>query len=267
MKKDRNYRLHSFPSSRQFTMDIGKIGRNKHHIKALIEIDVTESRKKIKNKRYKSGEYISFTSWVLKCIGKAIFEHKKVHALRKGKNKLVIFNDIDISIMVEKKLNEKVVPLPMVIRNINEKSLSEIFTEIEKAKKQKIKEGKDYVINKNRDKKPIKLFSLLPQPIRLIIWKLILSNPFRVKEMMGTALVTSVGMMGRINGWFVPYSIHPISFALGAVIKKPGVVKKNVEIRDFLEMTILIDHDVVDGAPAARFVSKLKDLMKNGYAL
>jgi len=112
-------------------MDIGKIGRNKHHIKALIEIDVTESREKIKNKRSKYGEKISFTSWVLKCISQAILEHKQVHALRKGKNKLVIFDNVDISIMVEKKVDGELVPLPMVIKNVNKKSINDIFNEIE----------------------------------------------------------------------------------------------------------------------------------------
>jgi pyruvate/2-oxoglutarate dehydrogenase complex dihydrolipoamide acyltransferase (E2) component len=32
-------------------------------------------------------------------------------------------------------------------------------------------------------------------------------------------------------------------------------------------MTILIDHDVMDGAPAARFVAGLTDLIERGYAL
>jgi pyruvate/2-oxoglutarate dehydrogenase complex dihydrolipoamide acyltransferase (E2) component len=122
-------------------------------------------------------------------------------------------------------------------------------------------------MEKDRRKEPIKLFSLLPQSIRLFIWGLLLSNPYRVKKMMGTVIVTSVGMIGKVNGWPIPYSIHPLCFALGAIVKKPGVANNNIEIRDFLEMTILIDHDVIDGAPAARFVSRLSKLIENGYDL
>ncbi|HCL57564.1 MAG TPA: hypothetical protein DHW82_11230 [Spirochaetia bacterium] len=40
-----------------------------------------------------------------------------------------------------------------------------------------------------------------------------------------------------------------------------------IEIREFLQATLLIDHDVIDGAPAARFVSRLVDLIENGYEL
>lgn len=267
MQKSVDYTIQSFPASRQFTMDVGTIGLHKHHIKAIIEIDVTDSRRKIKNKRAEFGDRISFTSWVLKCISQAIFENKQVHALRKGKNKLVIFNNIDMSIIVEKEADGVLVPLPMVIRDVNKKNLNEIFNEIEKAKKQEIKDENNYVIEKNRKKEPIKLFSLLPQFIRLLIWKVILSNPYRIKNMMGTAVVTSVGMMGNVNGWLIPYSIHPVCFALGSIVKKPGVIKNSIDIREFLEMTILIDHDVIDGAPAARFVSRLTDLIKNGYEL
>ena len=32
-------------------------------------------------------------------------------------------------------------------------------------------------------------------------------------------------------------------------------------------MTVLFDHDVVDGAPVPRFLSHLRDLMECGYGL
>ncbi|PKM79182.1 MAG: dihydrolipoamide acyltransferase, partial [Firmicutes bacterium HGW-Firmicutes-13] len=100
----------------------------------MIEVDVTEARKKIKVKRTESGDNISFTSWILKCISHAMTEHKQVHALKKGKNKLIIFNDIDLSIIVEKEVEGVLVPLPLVIREVNKKSLNDIYSEIENAK-------------------------------------------------------------------------------------------------------------------------------------
>ncbi len=121
MSKTNSHSIISFPSSRLFTMDVGKIGMRKHHIKAVIELDVTESRVKLKQKRGESGQKISFTSWILKCIAQAIVEHKQIHALRKGKNKLIIFDEVDISILVEKIADGVPVPLPMIIRNANKK--------------------------------------------------------------------------------------------------------------------------------------------------
>lgn len=248
-------------------MDIGKIGLRKHHIKALIEADVTASRNKIKHIRAKQGVKLSFTSWLLKCIGQAIYENKQVQAMRKGKSRLVIFDNVDISIMVEKMVEGVRVPIPLVIRDVNKKSAIEINNEIEYAREQDINDGTSFVLGKKRNKEPAKLFSLLPQFIRLFIWKIILSDPFRVQKMMGTAIVTSVGMMGNIKGWVIPSSIHSVCFAIGSIVRKPGALKDKIEIREYLEMTILIDHDVMDGAPAARFVSRLTDLIEKGYDL
>ena len=267
MKPINDYTIKTFPASRQFTIDVGKIGMRKHHIKALIEVDVTESRKKIKNKRSESGNQISFTSWVLKCISQAVNEHTQVHALRKGKNRLVIFNDIDISILVEKKVDDDLVPIPLIIRNVNKMTIPDIYNEIERAKNEVINEKKNYVIEKNRGWKSIALYSLLPQRIRLFIWKLLLANPHRVKKMMGTVVVTSVGMIRNVHGWAIPFSIHPVCIALGSIVKKPGVINNTIGIREFLEMTILIDHDVIDGAPAARFAGRLVELIEEGYEL
>jgi pyruvate/2-oxoglutarate dehydrogenase complex dihydrolipoamide acyltransferase (E2) component len=84
---------------------------------------------------------------------------------------------------------------------------------------------------------------------------------------MGTVMITAVGMIGRFNGWVVPVSIHPLCFALGSVVKKPGVVKNNIEIRDYMYMSILVDHDIIDGAPAIRALSKLSKLIENAHGL
>lgn len=265
MRFEDTYLQTTFPSSRLFTMDVGKIGLKKHHIKALIELDVTDARRKLREARQKSGEKLSFTAWMVHCISTAVVKHKEVHGLRKGRKGLVLFDHADVSLVVEKDVEGTLVPIPLIIRKADEKSVAEITAEIESAKKQDITSGQDFVLGKNRKKEPAKLFSLFPQFIRLWIWKVMLSNPFRVKKMMGTVAITSVGMMGNVKGWLIPYSIHPVCFALGSIVKKPGVVKDQVVVREYLEMTILMDHDVIDGAPAARFVTELSKLTENGF--
>jgi hypothetical protein len=44
------YKIETFPNSRLSTMDIGSVGLKKHHMKALIELDVTTARKKLQEK-------------------------------------------------------------------------------------------------------------------------------------------------------------------------------------------------------------------------
>jgi hypothetical protein len=52
MKNVGEYRKEDFPISRIPTIDIGATGLKKHHIKALIEVDVTEPRRLIREKMY-----------------------------------------------------------------------------------------------------------------------------------------------------------------------------------------------------------------------
>jgi pyruvate/2-oxoglutarate dehydrogenase complex dihydrolipoamide acyltransferase (E2) component len=83
---------------------------------------------------------------------------------------------------------------------------------------------------------------------------------------MGTAIITSSGMVGRFHGWIIPKSIHNLAFAIGSIVKKPWVVENEIQIRDILNLTILFDHDVVDGVPAARFTAQLvKNIEKSRH--
>ncbi|MGA1873295.1 MAG: 2-oxo acid dehydrogenase subunit E2, partial [Thermoplasmatota archaeon] len=88
-----------------------------------------------------------------------------------------------------------------------------------------------------------------------------------MKKMMGTVVVTSVGMAGRINGWVIPVGIHPLCFGVGSIVRKPGVVEDRIEPREILYLTVLADHDVIDGAPAVRALAELTRMIESGYGL
>jgi pyruvate/2-oxoglutarate dehydrogenase complex dihydrolipoamide acyltransferase (E2) component len=40
-----------------------------------------------------------------------------------------------------------------------------------------------------------------------------------------------------------------------------------IETREYLSMTVAIDHDVIDDASAARFAQQLTELVESGYRL
>ena len=54
---------------------------------------------------------------------------------------------------------------------------------------------------------------------------------------------------------------------VGGIATKPAVVDGRVAPRELLQLTLALDHDVVDGAPAARFSRRLTDLIESGYSL
>lgn len=85
--------------------------------------------------------------------------------------------------------------------------------------------------------------------------------------MNGTVSLTAVGMFGNGAGWGIPVSNHTLQITLGGIAEKPALLEGRIENREYLCMTISFDHDVVDGAPAARFVQRLKELIENSYGI
>ena len=258
------FSVYSFPRSRIFTADIGILGAQKHHVKALVEFDVTGALLRIREIN-STGKVVSFTSWIVSCAAKALSQHPHVHAVKNGKTSLAVFDEVDITIMIEKESDGVRIPLPYVLRRTSEKDPHELFAEIEEVKKRP-SGGAAADLNRSHSRL-ITLFSYFPRQLRLFIWKMMLKDPVRVKKMMGTSLITSVGTAGSVSGWAIPYSIHPVSFTLGSIVKKPCAIENSVQIRDLLAMTVLIDHDTVDGVPAARFITDLKQLIENAAGL
>ena len=128
-----------YPSSRQLTFDVGKIGLAKHHVRALLEVDVTEARRRIRQSR-RTGRKISFTAWLIKAIADCVALHPPVAGVNDAKrNRVLAFEDVDISMAVEKDVNGTRVPLPYVVRKADKKTLFQIQEEIEAAKSQTVK--------------------------------------------------------------------------------------------------------------------------------
>lgn len=85
--------------------------------------------------------------------------------------------------------------------------------------------------------------------------------------MAGTVSITSVGMFGGGGGWGIAPFQHTLCLIVGGIARKPGVVDDRVEPRELLSLTVGFDHAVVDGAPAARFLTRLVKLIQAGEGL
>lgn len=204
----------------------------------------------------KSGRKISFTSWILKVIADTAAGNSLVHAINSRGRTQIAFKDVDISLPIERKIDGIRVPLVTVIRKTNEKTIEQIAGEIRAAIGKPITSMKEYVLEHSG--RPMNAFFFrLPQAFRLLIWKILLSNPFIRKDTMGTIMVTNISMAGKFPGWILPKGLHNLCFGIGAVVPKPWVHEGRIEIREIMNLTVMFDHDVIDGSPAARFVEKL----------
>jgi chloramphenicol O-acetyltransferase len=268
MKKSDNighYNITEFPKVRIPTLDFLSLGDKNHYVKGLIEFDVTDGRNKIREHEKNTRKKISFTAWLLKCIGQAASEFKEVHSMMMGKSKIITFDDVDISIAVEKSVEGVKSPMPLVIRKTNKKTVMQINNQIRDAQSEGVKTAT--VLGEHDIKGQMKYYLSLPKSIRRYLIKRKLKDPIKVKQIMGTVIVTSMGMFGNLYGWPIPTTNHPLAFAVGSITKKPGIVGDKIEIREYLPMTILFNHDVIDGAPAARFISRLGELLESEFGL
>ncbi|WP_379762532.1 2-oxo acid dehydrogenase subunit E2 [Halorubellus litoreus] len=73
--------------------------------------------------------------------------------------------------------------------------------------------------------------------------------------------------MGERGGWAVTPSNYTVQVAVGGVAEKPRYVDGELEPRDVLSLTVTVDHDVVDGADAARFADRFVELVEDAHGL
>jgi hypothetical protein len=83
----------------------------------------------------------------------------------------------------------------------------------------------------------------------------------------GTVVVTSVGSVGAARGWGLAESGYPATVTVGGISRQPVLINGQLVEREWLRLTVSLDHDVVDGAPAARFVDRLCQLLEQAHGL
>ena len=109
---------------------------------------------------------------------------------------------------VEKDLNGQKVPIPLLIKKANAVSIESIARQINEAHEQKLSE-KDIVLQ-NKSSMLKRVYYSLPGFIHRLFWRYLINYPHFVFSKRGNVAITSIGMMGKVNGWFIPISVHPI---------------------------------------------------------
>ncbi|MFW5715745.1 MAG: 2-oxo acid dehydrogenase subunit E2 [bacterium] len=232
-----------------------------HNFYALLEFDVTDLRKELRQQR-KEGRGASLFAFMLKAIGMCLQEFPEFNSMVNPR-RTTTFYEVDVDIPIEVSRSDEIYNRQCIIRDVNLKAISEIDAEIKRAKTETGDE-KTFMASKAGQK----FFTLLPKPLVLFLFRLILKNHKLVKQHSGTAFVTSVSMFSTAPGFVIPYAGGPkaVSFAVGSVVKKPVVKRDEILIREIVNLTAVFNHDLVDGAPAARFINRLRRYIEQDYS-
>ncbi|HWQ84399.1 MAG TPA: 2-oxo acid dehydrogenase subunit E2 [Anaerolineales bacterium] len=236
-----------------------------HWMYGLLEVDVTLPRQLIADHKARTGEALSFTGFLVYCLAQAVAEHKDLQAYRKGHSQLMLFDDVNVGLMVEHKAGEKSALMGLIVQAANRKTYPEIHAEIRTAQSAPVPPNRGMPAW-------FRSILLLPWPLsRLVKAWLNLStrrNPAVRVAAGGTVCVTAVGMFGKDHsGWGIAATPHSLGLVVGSIAWKPAVVAGRIEPREILNLTVLFDHDIVDGAPAARFTNRLVELIECGEGL
>ena len=201
---------------------------------------------------------LSFTAFLIACLAKAVDENKAVQALRKGSKNLVLFEDVDVYTLIERNVAGQKQIIPYTIRTANRKTVRKLHHEIRAAQAEDVE-------------KVLTWLQFLPdfffRPFFLAFSWIGKRYPQVWKKYVGTVGITAVGMFGKGAGWGIPSASPTLMVTVGGIGEKPAVVDGQIVTRDYLNLTISFDHDIIDGAPAVRFTERLKELIENGYGL
>jgi len=231
----------------------------------LLEVDVTVPRKFIAEHKARSGEALSFTGFLTYCLARAVAENPEVQAYLKGRNQFVVFDDVNVGVMVEHTDGEKTTLMGHIIEGAQRKTYREIHQEIRSVQSGPVPRGRGMPNWFLRA-------MLLPWPLSKLV-KALMSwvtrrDPTVRVSAAGTVAVTAVGMFGKgHSGWGITTTPHSLGLVVGSMAWKPAVVEGQIEPREILNLTVLFDHDVVDGAPATRFTRRLIELIESGDGL
>lgn len=253
------YRVEAIPAARRLVTDAGRLDSRRHLIHGLVEFDVTGAREFIRQHKARTGESLSFTAFLAICLARAAVDHPHVNAYRNWRNQLIVFDDVDVGVMIEAEING--VAIPHVIRAANRRSYRDIHDEIRRVQtKPATSEQKSSVM--------ARVGVYVPQFVRMLFFRLLLLSPQRLKRIAGTVMLTSVGMFAQGGGWGIGFlPLHTIGLTVGGIAQRPVLVDGQWVNREYLCITISIDHDIVDGAPAARFAQSLKERVEGCYGL
>jgi pyruvate dehydrogenase E2 component (dihydrolipoamide acetyltransferase) len=162
---------------------------------------------------------VSYTAILVGAVAKALLEHPMLNSTLEG-NQVKVFEGVNLGVAVATEYG-LVVP---VISNADKKSLKEIDLAI-KELTEKARDGK-----------------LARQELTG-----------------GTFTITNLGMYGV--EFFTPIINPPEAAILGVgrITEKPVAINGTVKIKPMMMLSLSYDHRIVDGAPAAEFLQKVKE--------
>ncbi|HUH72362.1 MAG TPA: 2-oxo acid dehydrogenase subunit E2 [Mycobacterium sp.] len=259
MTKDRprEVEVRPFPSNRRLVAAAMRAGRRATPMHGLVEVDVTEAKRLLAEHE----PVLSFTAFIVASVARIAAAHPEVHAYRNWRGQLVLHRHVDVTTIVEIATRQGPFPLTHVIRDADIRDVVDLTSELRGVKTDPSASGSGRLLLRGGHI-GARVPGLIPA-----MYALMARSP-RLRQVTGTVAVTAVGMFGRGGGFAIaPLTLMPLQIVVGGMSARPRVIQGQIEVRDVLDLTVTIDHNIVDGAPAARFGAELRELIESATVL
>ncbi|HZO89916.1 MAG TPA: dihydrolipoamide acetyltransferase family protein [Chthonomonadaceae bacterium] len=197
------------------------------HVTLTLEVDMTEAaefRSRLIPEVEKAyGVRLSYTDILIKAVARALGEHPRLNAALIG-DEIRLYAQKNIGVAVA--LEDGLIA--PVVRDADKKSLGTVSAELKQ------------LVDRAR------------------------SGKFTPDDLAGgTFTLTNLGTFGI--DVFDPIIVPPQAAILGVgrIADKPVVINKEIVVRTMMNLCLSFDHRILDGAPAARFLQRVKELLEN----
>jgi pyruvate/2-oxoglutarate dehydrogenase complex dihydrolipoamide acyltransferase (E2) component len=255
-KMSKGYRSEKLSFYRK--MVIASVRQNKNTaIHCVTEIDITQPRSMIKEYFEEKQIQLSFTAFITYCLAQTLKVHPEFNSFLKG-NRIVYLDDISINVLVERTFEKESVPEPLVIAMAQSKTLLDIHHEIRNAQNLPAKNMGDLTGST--------WINLIPGFLLKPFVKLADSNVKMAKKY-GKVAITAVGMFSKTATWVIPHGTSTVLLTVGSISERTVSAAEGFQNREFLHLTASFDHEIIDGAPAARFMQDFTTNIEQGLGL
>lgn len=202
------------------------------HVTLFSEIDMTEvvnvRQQLLPIIEQQEGVRVSYNEIIMKATAFSLRNNPAINVSLENNQEIVYHNDVNLAFAVAVDAG-LVVP---VLRNVDQKGLGALT-----------KEAKT-IAKKARD------------------------NMLTPDEMQASTFTISNLGMFAVDG-FTPIINQPNAAILGVgrIQEKPVIVDGEVKVRSMMSLSLSFDHRIIDGAPAAQFLTDLKNVLENPYKL
>lgn len=222
----------------------------------LITMDVTEARRRLRARQ----PPLSLTAYVVGCVARAAAQHPEVHAYRDWRGRLAVSSGVNVGVLLETQTKSGPVPVGHVVKAAHRREIADISGELRAVRADPASGSSDRLLRQAA------VAGKVPGLAHLFFR--LGRRSVRMHALSGTVAVSSVGAFGAGEGFGIGVpTVLTLNVIVGGMSEQARVVDGEIRARDVLNLTISIDHKVVDGAPAARFAASLRELIESARLL